>query len=179
MCRGPVSPRALPTRSTDVVGARQSVTSCRCDFPFTCSTQQVVTAHDHSSQPPNVSGPRPDPPSEQLPAAPGCAPADTRPPHWRVPNAIAREAALTQPGFTPPAPRRGSHLCVCWYSGSIAPAPPGPALASPNHVLTALLPASGRRTLQPRRLELPPHSPSWWWLREKEGERPKRPGEGG
>ena len=57
-------------------------------------------------------------------------------------------AGLAQPGFAPARARLVPHLCVCWYSGSMSPAPPGPALASTEHVLTApfRLPASGRWT---------------------------------
>lgn len=73
----------------------------------------------------------------------------TRPPFWQTTEAPAQGLGLAQPGFVPARARRVPHLCVCWYSGSMLPAPPGPAPASTKHVLTAPLPASGFRSQDP------------------------------
>ena len=113
------------------------------------------------------------PPETELPSRPRQRPGGrTRPPHGRAPEAPAREPASPSLAAPPPVPRRGPHLCVCWYSGSMSPAPPGPALASLEHVLTAPLPASGYRlpvagpapSCPPG---LPRRAPCRWWWRQK------------
>ena len=67
----------------------------------------------------------------------------------RRPRTQPSGLGFAQPGFVPARARRVPHLCVCWYSGSMLPAPPGPAPASTEHVLTAPLPASGFRSQDP------------------------------
>lgn len=146
---------------------------------------------------PTSPGIRPDPPTaadlgtppetERFRAAPGCAPPEGLGLYTGGrPRPQPGEPASPSLAALPPVPRRGPHLCVCWYSGSMSPAAPGPALASSEHVLTEPFPVSGFRlpvagpapSCQPG---LPPRAPGWRWWRERrrvtgEEARARRPG---
>lgn len=85
---------------------------------------------------------------QNLRAAPGSAPAEGLGLHTGGrPRPQPGEPTSPSLAAPPPVPRRGPHLCVCWYSGSMSPAPPGPFLGTRPHGPPSgfRLPASGRR----------------------------------
>lgn len=130
---------------------------------------------------PNVAGTRSDPPAA---ADLGITAKDRALPSWshgsarteglglhsgRRPRPQPRDQGSPSLASSQPRARRVPHLCVCWYSGLMLPALPGPAQAShetrPHSPFR--LPASGHRTLLPCPLGLSlQRAPPWWRLRE-------------